>query len=97
MGVTALFAEEYDDEAPAPQAAAEPRAPLLPSREILAALSAIAALVGTRVVLLLTVIFAFVLANTALNSQGALASLPLGLFLIFGFLPVVHLSSTRKM
>lgn len=93
----AVHALDFNDveEVSAPQVA-RPAPLTFPIQAMIGALTGVAAILGTRVVLLLALIFAFVLSSAAQHAQSANANWSLGLFLAFGFLPTIYLATVRK-
>lgn len=95
MTVHAVHFEEVEDRAAAPSFASGPQI-RFPVEQVVGALTAIGAILGARLVLIIAITCAAFLANAALKAKNTYANVTLGLFLGMGFVPVVALAGTRR-
>lgn len=94
MVVRALYEEDEEIEAQVPPTPSP--APRFPVEAVVTVLTSIGAVLGTRVVLICALAFAFILATGAQHAATVGANWSLGLFLTFCFCPVVALASVRR-
>lgn len=101
-GRLAVVDEEWEDEPRFAQAEARTPAPAreafqFPATEIVAMLTAIAAILGARAALFLAGIAGFWITLTVIANPSPMALIAQGLFLGLGVIPLVVLSALRKL